>query len=149
MQARIDKHMSIAMALLEKIKERQLDVFFELEEKIKGRAALEKPMLHYMTDDRFGAAADKLRLLLVYCLCSPSEGLPGDVDDIVAALEGAGLPTSSLAYVRRWKSMLKMTQEYTGGVANTVSMFSKLVNQGSSLVVEGVKNFVLKVSFGV
>ena len=34
--------------------------------------------------------------------------------------------------------------EYTGGVAKTVSMFSKLMNQGSALVVEGVKNFVLK-----
>lgn len=33
--------------------------------------------------------------------------------------------------------------EYTGGVAKTVSMFSKLMNQGSALVVEGV-NFVLK-----
>lgn len=33
--------------------------------------------------------------------------------------------------------------EYTGGVAKTVSMFSKLMNQGSQLVVEGV-NFVLK-----
>ena len=33
--------------------------------------------------------------------------------------------------------------EYTGGVAKTVSMFSKLMHQGSALVVEGV-NFVLK-----
>ena len=31
-----------------------------------------------------------------------------------------------------------------GGVAKTVSMFSKLLNHGSALVVEGVKNFVLK-----
>ena len=34
--------------------------------------------------------------------------------------------------------------DYTGGVAKTVSMFSKLMNHGSALVVEGVKNFVLK-----
>lgn len=43
--------------------------------------------------------------------------------------------------------ILQMTSapsEYTGGVAKTVSMFSKLMNQGSAIVVEGVKNFVLK-----
>lgn len=38
--------------------------------------------------------------------------------------------------------------EYTGGVAKTVSMFSKLMNQGSALVVEGV-NFVLKENVSV
>ena len=41
----IDKHMSIAMALLDSIKTRKLDVFFETEEKIMGRATLEKPLI--------------------------------------------------------------------------------------------------------
>ncbi|CAL4092369.1 unnamed protein product, partial [Meganyctiphanes norvegica] len=52
-------------------------------------------------------------------------------------------------FLKPLKVYLNMTansglSEYTGGVAKTVSMFSKLMNQGSALVVEGVKNFVLK-----
>lgn len=34
--------------------------------------------------------------------------------------------------------------QYEGGGAKTVSMFSKLVSQGSSFVMEGVKNLVVK-----
>lgn len=34
--------------------------------------------------------------------------------------------------------------QYTGGGTKTVSMFSKLVSQGSSFVMEGVKNLVVK-----
>lgn len=34
--------------------------------------------------------------------------------------------------------------QYEGGGTKTVSMFSKLVTQGSSFVMEGVKNLVVK-----
>lgn len=34
--------------------------------------------------------------------------------------------------------------QYEGGGTKTVSMFSKLVSQGSSFVMEGVKNLVVK-----
>lgn len=49
-----------------------------------------------------------------------------------------------LMFIFLLKQMTAAPSEYTGGVAKTVSMFSKLMNQGSSIVVEGVKNFVLK-----
>ena len=34
--------------------------------------------------------------------------------------------------------------DYSGGETRTVSMFSKLMQQSSSLVMEGVKNLVVK-----
>lgn len=37
-----------------------------------------------------------------------------------------------------------MSSQYEGGGTKTVSMFSKLVSQGSSFVMEGVKNLVVK-----
>lgn len=37
-----------------------------------------------------------------------------------------------------------MSNQYEGGGTKTVSMFSKLVSQGSSFVMEGVKNLVVK-----
>lgn len=41
-------------------------------------------------------------------------------------------------------STLNQPSQYEGGGTKTVSMFSKLVSQGSSFVMEGVKNLVVK-----
>ncbi|XP_076048320.1 sec1 family domain containing Slh [Oratosquilla oratoria] len=144
----IDKHMSIAMGLLNGIKSRKLDVYFEMEEKIMGHTTLEKPVLDVIRDPDCGTAYDKLRLFLIYYLCSPNL-TDSEFDQFVSALTEAGASPHPLAYMKRWKSYMKMTSgagpsDYTGGVAKTVSMFSKLMNHGSTLVVEGVKNFVLK-----
>ncbi len=62
---------------------------------------------------------------------------------------------SSLKYLKRWKSLQRMASgqctalsnaaaDYEGGGIRTVSMFSKLMSQGSSFVMEGVKNLVVK-----
>jgi hypothetical protein len=40
--------------------------------------------------------------------------------------------------------MAGFQNSYEGGGTKTVSMFSKLMNQGSSFVMEGVKNLVVK-----
>jgi hypothetical protein len=58
---------------------------------------------------------------------------------------------ASLRYLQRWKSLTKMAQssstaavDYGGGGTKTISMFGKIVSQGSSFVMEGVKNLVVK-----
>lgn len=40
--------------------------------------------------------------------------------------------------------MASAPSQYEGGGTKTINMFSKLVTQGSSFVMEGVKNLVLK-----
>lgn len=40
--------------------------------------------------------------------------------------------------------MLSGPNQYEGAGTKTVNMFSKLVSQGSSFVMEGVKNLVIK-----
>lgn len=40
--------------------------------------------------------------------------------------------------------MASAPSQYSGGGTKTVSMFSKLVSKGSSFVMEGVKNLVVK-----
>lgn len=42
------------------------------------------------------------------------------------------------------KGSAALPNQYEGGGTKTVSMFSKLVSQGSSFVMEGVKNLVVK-----
>lgn len=43
-----------------------------------------------------------------------------------------------------FRGYTRMSGQYEGGGTKTVSMFSKLMSQGSSFVMEGVKNLVVK-----
>jgi hypothetical protein len=45
---------------------------------------------------------------------------------------------------RAYTKMATTPNQYVGGGTKTVGMFSKLVSQGSSFVMEGVKNLVVK-----
>lgn len=47
-------------------------------------------------------------------------------------------------YSGRGFTKMSSQGQYEGGGTKTVSMFSKLVSQGSSFVMEGVKNLVVK-----
>ena len=62
----IDMHMTIATGILNAIKTRRLDSLFEYEEKIMGRAVLDKSLHELLSDFEMGSPEDKLRLFLIY-----------------------------------------------------------------------------------
>lgn len=64
----IDMHTNIATAVLEQIKTRKLDAFFEAEEKIMNRTAQDAP-LEMLRNAEMGNKDDKLRLLLIHYIC--------------------------------------------------------------------------------
>ncbi|KFM77819.1 Sec1 family domain-containing protein 1, partial [Stegodyphus mimosarum] len=142
----IDMHMTIATAILDHIKSRKLDVYFEIEEKIMGKATLEKSLMDMITDPEAGLPSDKLRLFLISFICGPTM-TEAEVDQYVTALQDAGCDGETVQYMRRWKTYSKLsshsTNQYSGGT-KTVSMFSKLMSHGSQFVMEGVKNLVVK-----
>ncbi|XP_050319659.1 protein sly1 homolog [Bactrocera neohumeralis] len=145
----IDMHTKIATAILNYIKARRLDSFFELEEKIMSKQTLDRPLLELLKDPEFGLPEDKLRLFIIYYICA--QNVPEfEIERMKEALQEAGCDLSPLAYVQRWKGImnrspaLSQAAQYEGGGTRTVSMFSKLVSQGSSFVMEGVKNLVVK-----
>lgn len=54
-------------------------------------------------------------------------------------------PNNIVIYLRLYHSIASSTNQYVvGGGTKTIGMFSKLVSQGSSFVMEGVKNLVVK-----
>lgn len=141
----VDMHMTIATAILDHIKARKLDVYFEIEEKILGKTTLEKSLMDMITDPEAGTPADKLRLFLISYICGPSM-TEAEVDQYVTAMRDAGCDCEAVNYMRRWKTYSKLsltTSQYSGGT-KTVSMFSKLMSHGSQFVMEGVKNLVVK-----
>uniref|UniRef100_A0A1A9VZV3 Protein sly1 homolog n=1 Tax=Glossina brevipalpis TaxID=37001 RepID=A0A1A9VZV3_9MUSC len=145
----IDMHTKIATAILNCIKARRLDSFFELEEKIMSKQTLDKPLFELFKDSEFGTIEDKLRLFVIFYICS--QNVPEyEMERMKEVLQESGCELSSLAYIQRWKSIMNRSSatnpgtQYEGGGTKTVSMFSKLVSQGSSFVMEGVKNLVVK-----
>ncbi|XP_066145777.1 protein sly1 homolog isoform X2 [Euwallacea fornicatus] len=145
----IDMHTSLATAILNSIKARKLDTFFELEEKIMSKTQqLEKSILEIIADPEAGSIDDKLRLFIIYYICT-NHLSDSDLKKFEAALAEVGCDLNPLAYIKRWKSFTRMASggtvnQYEGAGTRTVSMFSKLVSQGSNFVMEGVKNLVVK-----
>lgn len=151
----IDMHTKIATSILNSIKARRLDSFFELEEKIMSKFALDRPLLEVLRDTEFGQPEDKMRLFIIYYICTPA--VPeGEFAKFEQVLRDLGCDLSPLPYLKRWKAITQRTMgvvaattatssnPYEGSGTKTVSMFSKLVSQGSNFVMEGVKNLVVK-----
>uniref|UniRef100_A0A182LSU9 Protein sly1 homolog n=1 Tax=Anopheles culicifacies TaxID=139723 RepID=A0A182LSU9_9DIPT len=142
----IDMHTKIATSILNYIKARRLDSFFELEEKIMSKQALDRALIELLKDPEFGLPEDKMRLFIIYYICS--NVTDAEFKRLEETLKECDCDLSPLPYIQRWKSIMKSTltnsNQYEGSGTKTVSMFSKLVSQGSSFVMEGVKNLVVK-----
>jgi hypothetical protein len=141
----IDMHTNVATAILEQIKARKLDVYFETEEKLMSKSVLDKSILDIISDPDAGTPEDKLRLFIINLICGPQMS-ECEIDQYFTALQSAGCDLAAVQFVRRWKSYAKMTvtSSYGGGGTKTVSMFSKLMSQASQFAMEGVKNLVVK-----
>ncbi|XP_078593505.1 sec1 family domain-containing protein 1-like [Branchiostoma floridae x Branchiostoma japonicum] len=143
----IDMHTNIASALLDHIKVRKLDVYFEMEEKMMSKQSLDKSLMDMFSDPEAGSPEDKMRLFIIYFICSAQTMSDADVDQYAVALQAANCDLAPLHYIKRWKAFTKMTaapSQYGGGGTKTISMFSRLMNTGSEFVMEGVKNLVVK-----
>lgn len=143
----IDMHTKIATNILNFIKVRRLDSFFELEEKIMSKSVLDKALSDLLQDPQFGSIEDKMRLYIIFYICT---NLPEqEYKKLEVILQESGCDLSAMPYIQRWKSIMTRSStltptQYEGGGTKTVTMFSKLLTQGSSFVMEGVKNLVVK-----
>lgn len=84
------------------IKSRKLDTFFELEEKIMSKQVLDKAIYDTIVDRETGIPEDKMRLFIVYYLCSPNFS-ESDLKRYETALSEAGCDLTPLVYLKRWK----------------------------------------------
>lgn len=85
-KAILDMHTLMATAILNKLKAREIDAFFSLEEDTISKAAVDKSaLLHQLTQDAKGTPRDKLRLLLIHFLTTDGS----DLDELLSALDWA------------------------------------------------------------
>jgi hypothetical protein len=142
----LDSHTNIATALLDHIKKRKLDIFFETEEKLITKQVQEKSLMEVLSDPAAGSPDDKLRLFLIHYICTPTM-TQTELDQYMTILRGSNCSQlDAITYIKRWKSISRMSvvsQAREGGTT-TMGMFSNLVNQASKFAMEGVKNLVVK-----
>eukprot|EP01134_Creolimax_fragrantissima_P003118 CFRG3118T1 len=142
----IDLHTTLAWALLDQIKERALDNFFEIEDRCMRRVALDQPIVSYLKLGAKGTPNDKLRLYLIYFLTTENIS-SAEEKECEAALSVQGADLSCLQYLRQMKQISQMA-EFSGGTdekqsSSAFSYLSKRVlEQGSELLKQGVKNFI-------
>ncbi|XP_061676539.1 sec1 family domain-containing protein 1 [Syngnathoides biaculeatus] len=143
----IDLHTNVATAVLDHIKTRKLDVYFEYEEKLMSKSTLDKSLLDIISDPDAGTPEDKMRLFLIFYVTAQQPPSESDLEQYKTALLDAGCDLSPLSYIKQWKAFTKMAAtpaNYGNSGVKPMGLFSRVMNSGSQLVMEGVKNLVLK-----
>lgn len=101
-------HVNIASALLEEIKDRQLDNFFQIEENITKQTKAQ--MLELLNDAAKGKEPlDKLRLFIIWFLSTEQEVSRAEMDRFEEALTNSGVDITALTYVKRVRDETRMT----------------------------------------
>uniref|UniRef100_A0A0N5AUB6 Sec1 family domain-containing protein 1 n=1 Tax=Syphacia muris TaxID=451379 RepID=A0A0N5AUB6_9BILA len=140
----IDMHTNVATCVLDQIKQRKLDVLFEAEEKILNKQSCETSVLDLMKS--CSNHEDALRIMLLNYL-SAANVSESELEDQFDYLKSVNVDESAIKFVKQLRSvssMYRLSTDHSGGGIKTDSMFSNLLNRGSQLFMEGVKNLVPK-----
>ncbi|KAI7853569.1 Sec1-like protein [Circinella umbellata] len=122
-KATLDMHMNVATALLNKIKDRQLDTFFQIEENITRQN--KNLLLEVIRDEEKKDPEDKMRLFLIYYLSITEEISQEDMGSYEKALEAAGCDLAPLIYIKRVRQLMRMTSMISSPQPGQGSGFSQ------------------------
>ncbi|KAI8984658.1 Sec1-like protein [Mycotypha africana] len=140
-KATLDMHMNVATALLNKIKDRQLDNFFQIEENITRQN--KNTLLKAIGDTEKKNPEDKMRLFLIYYLSMVEEIPKDDMETYEKALSEAGCDMEPLNYIKKVRALMRMTSLMSSSAAppqggsDLLRGFSTIGNKLSDRLKEG------------
>lgn len=161
-KATLDMHMNIATALLQGIKDRQLDNYFQWEENITKQTA-DQMLTLIKSDDKGNNPLDKLRIFIIWYLSVDKEPSKSELSDFETALTHAGVgdavaaikhisnvrletrgtmmtstvPTSQPAQAPLFGGLSSLSKNFTDKISS-----STFGNVNLEALVSGVKNFL-------
>ncbi|KAH3959287.1 hypothetical protein HBH70_045000 [Parastagonospora nodorum] len=104
----IEMHMNLLEAVMEGIKNRKIDFYFQLEEELTKQTKAQ--ILELINDsDKGNEPLDKLRLFLQWYLTTEQELSRADLESFTQALNAAGADTTALNYVKTVRQLTRMT----------------------------------------
>ncbi|KAF1831522.1 Sec1-like protein [Decorospora gaudefroyi] len=135
-KANIEMHMTILENLMNGIKQRKLDEFFQTEEDLEKLSSAQ--ILAIIKDsDKGNEPLDKLRLFLQWYLLTEQEISRADLDSFTQALETAGADTTAVKYVKTVRQITRMTMIASAptqqATQNTSHLFGGFSGLGSRL----------------
>jgi len=146
----IDKHTNLATALLQVIKERNLDHFYSLEEDLVSGKCNSVDVIDRLSGPE-GSLADKMRLALVWLLTSPRVPSDSDCESIENVLQECGANMEAWFYVKRMRRLnLTGKGQHSSSdalIRSGTSQFAadflgSTFGQGLSSLTKGVKNLL-------
>ncbi|KAH7083108.1 SEC1 family transport protein-like protein SLY1 [Paraphoma chrysanthemicola] len=157
-KATIEMHMNILEAVMEGIKNRKIDFYFQLEEELTKQTKAQ--ILDLIKDsDKGSEPLDKLRLFLQWYLTTEQELSRGDLDSFTQALDAAGADTTAIKYVKTVRQLTRMTMissaptqpaqstsQLFGGFSSLSRVTDRFKEAGLGAnfegVLSGIKNFL-------
>jgi len=149
----IDMHTNIATALLNEVKARELDNYYEMEDKFATQSLNTSisQLQEIINDKQRGTLADKTRALMVLYLTKPSI-TSAQLQPLVEALNAAGGDTNGVTYLEHLtniRNMMAPTLNAAGGSAQKGTLggafnLAGLADRGASMLagINNIRNIV-------
>ncbi|KAK2711884.1 hypothetical protein QYM36_012867 [Artemia franciscana] len=140
----IEVHISLVQAIMDQVKTRHLNVYFELETKIMSKPNVERSLSEILSDPSIGSPEDKLRLFLIYLICTPSVSTE-EYNKCQEALVDCGCNLSALNYIKQWKTQSRpqMSTKYPNDGSKSASLLTRL-SKTSATFMDGIKSLLIK-----
>ncbi|KNG44856.1 snare docking complex subunit [Stemphylium lycopersici] len=131
-KATIEAHMSILEAIMEGIKQRKLDEFFQLEEEIEKQT--KSSIMEILKDPSKGEdPMDKFRFFVQWYLTTQQDVSRSELEGFDAALKSAGVDTTALAYIKTVRQITQMSMLSSAAPTQPAQSSSQLFGGFTSL----------------
>eukprot|EP00051_Salpingoeca_urceolata_P031156 m.10522 g.10522 ORF g.10522 m.10522 type:complete len:632 (-) comp3809_c0_seq1:25-1920(-) len=141
----LDMHTTLLTTVVDHLKERQLDSYYEMEEEIMNGKKLSRPLIELLSDPAAGTPEDRMRLMVIYYMSSESPPQE-DVARYEAILRQHGCNLDAMAFLKGVKHLQKLSHQQPVSAQHTSgSLFSHASVVQSTLgefLRQGVKNLM-------